>query len=233
MNPGEKKTFRDCISIFMRTPKLGKVKTRLSGGLSPENILELYNCFVADILDIAQKAGPPIRIYYHPPNSESVLLPLLGSQHRYFPQKGNDLGGRMAAAFQEGFSHGFDRIVLIGTDCPELTGTILKEAFSGMENSGSVIGPAADGGYYLIGFKAEVFIAKLFRDIAWGTQTVFEETMKKYRASGIQPYILPRLNDIDQMEDLISFGRKFRHSASPATRTMKFITRHRLLDDNV
>lgn len=230
MNPVENKTVRDCIIIFMRTPELGKVKTRLSGGLPPESILDLYKCFVADILDTANKSGTPIRIYYHPPGSAPDLLKFPGRQYRYFPQQGNDLGERMAAAFREGFSDGYDRIVLIGTDCPELTGTILGEAFSGIGNSGCVIGPAADGGYYLIGFDRTVFSEKPFLDIVWGTGTVFEETMETCRRSGIQPCILPRLNDIDRMEDLVSFHRNYQNTKSSAPRTMDFITRNRLLD---
>jgi rSAM/selenodomain-associated transferase 1 len=194
-----------CIAVFLRAPESGKVKTRLAKYLGVETVLELYHCFVQDTLNAAEKTGNDIKIFYHPPDSETALKNWLEKPFKLYPQKGEDLGKRMANAFSDIFSSGYRKAVLIGTDCPDIRENTLEEAFQGLENSGCAVGPSVDGGYYLIGFEAGTFSKKLFDNIAWGTDSVFRKTLEICEEENIRPHLLPALNDIDTIDDLKQF----------------------------
>jgi len=118
------------------------------------------------------------------------------------PQHGRDLGERMKNGFLDGFAKGYKRVVLIGSDIPDLPKNSIEEAFQSLEETDAVIGPAFDGGYYLIGFRQSAFSSQVFEEINWGTATVFDETMKKLKRLRRSVHTLPRLRDIDTVEDL-------------------------------
>ncbi|RJP80086.1 MAG: glycosyltransferase [Desulfobacteraceae bacterium] len=199
---------KNCIIVFLRAPESGKVKTRLSGELGSEATLVLYQNFVMDILHTVHKANTDILIFFCPEEAEALVSKWLGNHDSLHPQAGENLGIRMANAFIHAFSSGYDRAVLIGTDCPEITEKILREAFSEIDDTGCVIGPSMDGGYYLIGFKKKTFTEKVFHDVTWGTGVVYGQTLERCGQADIHPHILPRLNDIDTLDDLILFYRK-------------------------
>ena len=115
-------------------------------------------------------------------------------------QKGNSLGDRMSHAFRHVFSLGVRKAVIVGTDCPYITKQTILKAFEKLESSEVVIGPAADGGYYLLGLRR--FIPELFHDIDWSTSQVYDQTMNKVQRNGIQSVSLEMLRDIDTIHDL-------------------------------
>jgi len=214
----------------MRLPEIGKVKTRLSKKLAPKTILDLYQCFVLDILHTAQKTGIDIRIFFHPAGFENSLSQWLGDHYDFHPQEGKDLGVRMANAFTRAFSSGYDRAILIGTDCPDMTAEIMAEAFYGIDQTGCVIGPAVDGGYYLIGFKSVSFTEKPFHDMAWGTDIVYQETLDRCLQMNIKPYILQPLNDIDTWDDLKLFYQHCHNKNFSDSHTIQYLAANKILD---
>jgi rSAM/selenodomain-associated transferase 1 len=223
-------TKKDRIIIFMRAPEIGKVKTRLSENASPGTALDLYKCFAMDVLHTAQETKIEITIFFHPPESESLISQWIGGQYDFYPQKGKDLGLRMADAFARTFSAGYHRAILIGTDCPEMSSDILKEAFEGIQNTGCVIGPSKDGGYYLIGFSTDAFTDHPFHEMVWGTEKVCQQTLERCSQKNINPHILPELNDIDTWDDLRLF-RKHQKKSKHNTKTIRYLITNRILED--
>ena len=115
-------------------------------------------------------------------------------------QKGQDLGDKMKNAFEELFENGFEKITVIGSDCYELTSQILTDSFNFLDTSEIVIGPATDGGYYLLGMHSP--FKNLFENIAWSRENVFAETKKKIEQNNFSLYVLPALNDVDEEKDI-------------------------------
>jgi rSAM/selenodomain-associated transferase 2/rSAM/selenodomain-associated transferase 1 len=124
----------------------------------------------------------------------------LGGDLFYRPQQGRDLGERMDRAFRRAFREGAEAVILVGTDAPGLTPSMMKEGFRALEGADVVLGPAKDGGYTLIGLSAPR--PELFRSIPWGTSEVLKETLAAVRASGLRARLLPELEDVDRPEDL-------------------------------
>ncbi len=125
---------------------------------------------------------------------------LLNSHYYGALQIGADLGDRMKAAFREVFQQGYKKVVIIGTDCPELDAETLDEAFDALESEEIVVGPAKDGGYYLLGMKG--LNDSLFEDKNWSTSTVFSDTMADIRRLGLSVHLLKTLSDVDVYQDL-------------------------------
>ena len=131
----------------------------------------------------------------------------------------------MENAFTDSFSHGFGRVVLIGSDIPDLSAAVMEEAFLSLEENDAVIGPASDGGYYLIGFKASTFSAEIFRNIAWGTDSVFRATMEMFHDQGLRVHVLPEWDDIDTLDDLEALFMRNRDTGFRESSTMSFCRR--------
>jgi rSAM/selenodomain-associated transferase 1 len=154
------------------------------------------------MLSTLKKGTFPLYICFFPNNAQTPIRNWLGREYRYMPQNGKDLGERMKNGFIDGFALGYKRIVLIGSDIPDLPMRHIEEAFESLKKMDAAIGPAYDGGYYLIGFKDMAFFPQVFEGIAWGTKNVFGETMKKFKRSRRVVYTLPYQRDIDTAEDL-------------------------------
>ena len=149
------------------------------------------------------------------------------AQYQYLPQRGEDLGARMAHCFHEAFSKGFHRVVLIGSDLPDLPAEIIDEAFTSLEKIDSVIGPAYDGGYYLIGFNKGSFTPEVFSGIEWSTETVLQKTLDILKNQKRTVHHLPRWGDIDTLEDLKQFVE--RNEATPiCQRTMDYLKKNNI-----
>jgi hypothetical protein len=130
----------------------------------------------------------------------------------------------MKNAFADCFSEGFKSIVLIGSDFPDLPLKIIKDAFALLDSpSDTVIGPAADGGYYLIGLKAETFLPDIFSELLWSTSSVFAETVKILQACGKRTEILPEWQDVDTRDDLINLVERNKSTAFARSQTMKYL----------
>lgn len=185
-NPGE------LIIQFSRAPLLGKVKRRLAVQIGDEEALKVHEKLFARTLQIVAETNIPIKLYL----SE---LPPKNFSHDYILQEGNDLGERMAQAVQEELKKS-DKICLIGSDCLNLTASDLREAFARLETDDLVLGPAGDGGYYLIGLKT--FIPDLFINVNWGSSTVLEETLRQARKLNLKTGLLDERIDVDRFNDL-------------------------------
>lgn len=215
-------TERSMVVLFVRSPERGKVKSRLASAMGQNHALELYRAFITDILGTLRKGNSRLAVAYHPADSGEVLISWLGKEFIYIPQRGEDLGKRMENAFTDSFSRGFRRVVLIGSDIPDLTSAIIDKAFSSLEENDAVIGPASDGGYYLIGFKASTFFPEIFRHISWGSGSVFNVTMKMFEGRGRSVHVLPEWNDVDTLDDLRALFMRNRDTGFRNSSTMSF-----------
>lgn len=206
MRPRGKKDVKSDSSIllFIKSPEKGRVKSRLALAADEETALEVYKSFVLDIADALKERGQPVTICFHPWNSEETVRSWLREDFSYAPQRGEDLGERMENAFKNSFSEDVVKVVLIGSDIPDLTPAVMDEAFSSLELQDAVIGPASDGGYYMIGFRKHAFLPDVFRGVPWGTGSVFQQTMEIFQRSGIRVHVLPEWNDVDTLDDLRS-----------------------------
>ncbi|GBC61841.1 hypothetical protein DENIS_2803 [Desulfonema ishimotonii] len=209
---------RQCVLVFLKWPEKGRVKTRLARDTGPAIALDLYRNFVADTLQMLENGGHQTIICFHPPHAEERTAGWLGRAYPLWPQTGADLGEKMAAAFSTAFARGAERVLLMGTDIPDLPEAVITEAFASLEQHPVTIGPAWDGGYYLIGFHSDGFTPAVFRDIPWSTGSVFQKTLAILKRRGLSPHLLPRWRDIDTGEDLAAFMAANPPGAAPNTR---------------
>ncbi|NTV98476.1 MAG: glycosyltransferase [Chlorobiaceae bacterium] len=184
--------------IFSKNPVAGEVKTRLAISVGNEKALEIYEALRGITARIVSGVQSKRVVFYSDfiPKSDLLLTP--GTDAKL--QQGRELGERMHNAICEGLSSGARHVVLIGTDCPDISGAVIEKAFSLLESNDAVLGPAKDGGFYLIGLKKpspEVFLER-----TWSTGTVLDETIRRFEATGAAIGILPELRDIDTLEDL-------------------------------
>jgi len=202
-----------CLLFFVKNPERGKVKSRLAAVIGDESAAKLYRNFIMQMLSTLKIGDFPIYICFHPKNALKALKEWLGGQYHYIPQKGKDLGERMRNGFMEAFHMGFKRVVLIGSDIPDLPLEFIEEAFTSLKKKDAVIGPSYDGGYYLIGFGNRTFSSQVFEGIVWGTETVFDRTMRVLRKLGRRVHTLPYQRDIDTIEDLrnLDLGTFLKH----------------------
>jgi rSAM/selenodomain-associated transferase 1 len=196
-----------CVVIFVRSPDKGTVKTRLTAVLDEDTALDLYRRFVLDLLRTVSHGNFGLRICFYPAESGKKLADWLGREYVYIAQQGKDLGERMENAFLAAFAEGFQRVALVGSDIPDLSGEIFEEAINALASKDAVIGPAIDGGYYLIGFNSDRFLTEVIKNIDWGTPSVFQRTMSMLHRNRYEVGVLPRWRDIDTYDDLIAFMR--------------------------
>jgi rSAM/selenodomain-associated transferase 1 len=220
--------FPSPILLFVKAPIKGQVKSRLAAGLGDDAALELYKNFVLDILETIEKTGHPCTIFFHPPDARDAVAAWLGPGGDYLPQQGNDLGERMADAFATIFKKGVSRAILIGSDIPDISIDILRQAFRSLDSRDAVLGPAQDGGYYLIGYRSDTFVPDVFQGIEWGTSKVFLETKQKLEQAKRSVHLLPEWRDVDTLEDLNDLMARNAKSAFASSRTMKYIKRTRV-----
>jgi len=191
-----------CLLFFVKYPEKGKVKSRLAAVIGDDSAAGVYKNLVAQMLSTVKEGSFPLYICFFPKNAQKPIKNWLGREYRYIPQNGKDLGERMRNGFIDGFAMGYKRVVLIGSDIPDLPMKSIEEAFKSLKEMDAVIGPAYDGGYYLIGFKDKTFSPQVFEGIAWETKNVFDETMKKLKRFRRTVHTLPYQRDIDTVDDL-------------------------------
>jgi uncharacterized protein len=216
--------FDSSILVFVKFPEKGSVKTRLANDLDHGFVQTLYGYFVLDLLETLAKADLPIIVYFYPPESGVAVSGWLGKNYTYAPQKGVDLGERMENAFKNAFADGCSRVIIIGSDLPDMGNALLDDAFNALDLNDAVIGPSYDGGYYLIGFRHDSFLPEVFKGIAWGTDTVLKDTLKILREKKYRAHLLPELRDVDTVEDLKALYERNKDTAFANSRTMKFIS---------
>jgi rSAM/selenodomain-associated transferase 1 len=182
--------------FILKAPMVGTVKTRLAEEIGEVRALSAYRQMVEFLFDRLASEWP-FEIHFTPPEAEHLMHAWLGSEHPYFPQVGNDLGERMETAVRDAFSRGGDPVILLGGDCPHVTPSMIGEVAESLAYHDTAIGPAADGGYYLLALNRPD--ARLFGDIAWSTETVFTETLERIKAAGLTVKILETLEDVDDL----------------------------------
>ena len=190
--------------LFTRFPEAGRSKTRLIPALGAAGAASLQRQLTENTLRQAQavrdRLGLALEIHFAG-GDEEAMAQWLGA-HAFRRQGAGSLGDRMQRAFARAFADGMEQVVLIGSDCPGLGAGILEQAFLALDDSDLVLGPALDGGYYLIGLNAARPF--LFDGIAWGTAAVLQQTLAKAKALHIT-HLAP-LHDIDRPQDLVHFG---------------------------
>ena len=191
--------------IFSRYPEAGKTKTRLIPALGPEGAANLQREMTEYVLQKAKKlqvqTQTPLSIEVRFAGGNAQLMTdWLGSDIVYQPQGEGDLGMRMARSLSEAFENGAEKSIIIGTDCPSIDLEILILAFEYLISKDLVLGPAIDGGYYLIGLNKS--IPELFVDVDWGTDKVLRQTVNIAEKLNLAVGYLPNLADIDRPEDL-------------------------------
>lgn len=216
MSAGEKR----CTAMFVKCPGKGGIKSRLRPDLDDEFILSLYESFVLDLQETLRRGGYPCRVFFTPADGRGEITSRFGRCDA-IPQIGADLGERMGNAFRRCFADGFTAVVVIGSDIPDLPLEILAEAFAALDSRGAVIGPAVDGGYYLIGFTKQMFAPGVFEGISWSTDAVFPETMARLERAGVGVHRLPCWHDIDTPDDLRELVRRNRDTPFARSRTMR------------
>ncbi len=186
---------KEVVLVFQKNEVLGKVKTRLAAGVGEEQALDIYRQLLDKTYLTLRDISVSITTYF----SEFIPDNPIHSAENKLVQVGQDLGERMKNAFAENFESGMEKVVLIGTDCPSLEGIHLSQAFEVLDQSDLVLGPARDGGYYLIGMKRRSDF--LFEGITWSTELVLSQTLALAAEQGLQTSLLPILEDIDTLED--------------------------------
>jgi len=191
-----------CLLFFIKNPEKGKVKTRLAAAIGDKMAVKLYKRFLLEMLFTLNSGTFLFYLCYYPETSLNDLKDWLGDHYLYMPQNGQDLGERMKNGFLEVISMNFKRVVLIGSDIPDLPLEFIEEAFGSLLEKEAVIGPSFDCGYYLIGFRDKTFSPRAFDGIHWNTESVFEETLRTLEQEGLSVHTLQPLRDIDTVEDL-------------------------------
>jgi uncharacterized protein len=194
--------------VFTRYPAPGRAKTRLIPVLGPDGAADLQRRMTERVLNqvealVARQAmGVEVRF---DGGDISKMSRWLGPRWSYGPQGEGDIGARMARALSAAFAEGAPAAVLIGTDIPDLSAAILAEAFQRLADHDIALGPAADGGYYLIGARRDRYAELaplLFQGIPWGTEHVLRNTLAALATAPVAVHLLPLLRDIDRPEDL-------------------------------
>lgn len=179
------------VSIFARWPRPGEVKTRLIPQFGAEGAARIYTRLLAHTIAVARDSGVPFELRVTGGEPE-LFLAAFGSDLAVVEQGEGDLTDRLSAVPPPA--------IVIGSDCPGLSPAILRGAVQALEREPVVIGPASDGGYYLLGYNEDAAFA--FTDMPWSTDAVFGETLRRFTRHGIRPAVLPELADVDTPEDL-------------------------------
>jgi uncharacterized protein len=189
----------NCLIIFTRYPEPGKTKTRLIPALGEEGAAQLHRRMAEHMVQQARLLSCTIEVWYVG-GTEELMQDWLGEGLLYREQPVGDLGDRMCGAFRSAFDQGYQSVMIVGTDCPGLTTDFLAQGFAALQNQVVIIGPAIDGGYYLIGLQR--LVPELFQGVAWSTSSVFSETLAIAQQLQLPTYLLPPLSDIDLPDDL-------------------------------
>jgi uncharacterized protein len=197
----------DALGIFAKAPVPGLVKTRLAAEIGGRAAAALYRRMARDIVAGCVRPGSHATVvWYAPLHGGAAVRRWLGGFHvaAFVPQAAGDLGFRLEAAFTRHFRDGARRVVIVGSDCPAVDAGLVREAFAALAGHDLVLGPAHDGGYYLVGLNAPQ--VALFRGIPWSTDAVLDHTIAYARRLRLDHLLLPRHRDVDTADDARALG---------------------------
>lgn len=209
----------DALIVFAKQPLAGKVKTRLTTVLSPEEAAELYRCMLIDTLSkVKQLQAVDIYLFFEGDGDAVSYFATIAAGIETLPQRGNDLGERMMDAFQRTFERGYGSVAIIGTDSPDLPVSFIEEAFLSLGDArlDVVFGPSEDGGYYLLALKR--LHAELFQGIEWSSQAVLRESVATAEKIGRRTTMLSLWHDVDTVADLHRADLLDINNGAPLTR---------------
>lgn len=189
----------DLLIVFVKNIILGNVKTRLAKAIGAIGAFKVYS----ELVDITEKATTNIKADKHIYFSDAIISSKWKGDKK-FVQEGKNLGIKMQNAFQNGFDEGYENIILIGSDLPDISKKIIDSAFKKLENNDVVFGPAEDGGYYLIGMSK--MNTSIFENKPWSKSELLTVTLAELKTQKQTIELIETLNDIDTFEDLIASG---------------------------
>ncbi len=187
--------------LFTRVPIAGKTKTRLMHYLTGEECAKLHTCFIKDIYAKAKKIRADVFVFYTPKDEKNLLENILDSDAVYLPQYGDDLGERMKNAIGVCLRLGYEKVILTGTDIPQIHPETLNNAFDALDEKDIVIHPTFDGGYYLIGMKKEY--ESIWKIERYGMNTVIYDTLQHMRSERLATAVGQMYYDVDDKDDLL------------------------------
>lgn len=187
---------KNLLLIFTRNPELGKTKTRLAKTIGDEAALEIYKFLLDHTKEVTQNLTCDKAVYYSVKIRENDIWN--ASVYQKHQQEGADLGERMHNAFQDAFTNNYEKVLIVGSDLYDLNPHHINSAFEKLNSNDVVIGPAEDGGYYLLGMKK--LHSNVFKSKDWGTSTVRKDTLNDLQ--NVSVHLLETLNDIDVFDDI-------------------------------
>ncbi|WP_343330615.1 TIGR04282 family arsenosugar biosynthesis glycosyltransferase [Polaribacter staleyi] len=188
---------KNLLLIFTRNPELGKAKTRLAKTVGDETALEIYKFLLERTKNVSSEVSSDKAVYYSVKIRENDIWDAnIFQKHQ---QVGEDLGIRMLNAFKNGFDAGYEKVMIIGSDLYDLSSENIEKAFTALDKNEVVIGPAIDGGYYLLGMNS--LHSSVFKNKKWGTETVRQDTLNDLKKQSVK--LLELKNDIDVYEDIL------------------------------
>jgi rSAM/selenodomain-associated transferase 1 len=189
------------LMVFIKNPVLGKVKTRLAKSIGDEKALHVYHLLLDHTQKTVRRINTDKAVYYSDYINEDDIWK--NAEFQKFVQLGDNLGKRMSKAFLESFKMGYKKVVIIGGDCFELNEKIINDAFKILEENEVALGPAKDGGYYLLGMRN--YYWQLFENKIWSTQTVLSDTLLDLSNLNLSFKLLPTISDVDDEKDLLNY----------------------------
>ena len=199
---------KNALLCFLKYPEPGHVKTRLAADIQAHGAADLYAALaeraITEVYSLNQ--GYDIFLYIDPAHGVGSYKAWIGNEWRFREQKGKDLGDRLENAVQRTFDEGYDRVMVIGSDCVGFSEEFIDQNFAMLDQHDVVIGPSTDGGYYLIGIRENS--PWLFEHMAWSTDQVLETTLNRIEARELKVKQLTVKRDIDDLDDLLAFRKE-------------------------
>lgn len=212
-------TGADVLAIFVKEPRPGTVKSRLAAAITPEEAAAVYRVLAEEVVRRTAPRGDEYDrvLAFDPPSAGAAIADWLGVEtSSLLPQSPGDIGVRMERAFAELFARGARRVALVGTDVPALARDDVRDALESLDDHDVAIGPATDGGYYLIALKGPR--PRLFEGIGWSGPDVLARTLDRASGGGLSVRVLRTLGDVDTLEDLAAEWPRVRPLLDEKTR---------------